>query len=252
MKQLGRHIELINSAKTPEEAFDRFVSIMHAHGYDRITYSLVTDHPSLKLPRQHGLATSYPEDWMKFYKENNYMEIDPVTKRCLSSRKPFFWSDVTNCPTIAKPSLQLMNEAEDAGLSDGIGISLCGQTGELVGIGLARSTNHDRNKKKDYDFFSSAYLLSVYFHETFRDLLSKPSKVQITQRENEVLCWASEGKTDEEIAAILNLSLNTVRFHWKKIFKKLEANGRIYAITKAIRLHLITPAFISSTPYQKR
>ena len=251
MKELGRHIELINSATTPEEAFERFVSIMKKHGYDRITYSLVTDHPSLKLPRQHGLATSYPEDWMKFYKENNYMDIDPVTRRCLSSRKPFFWSDVTADPAIAKPSLQLMNEAEDAGLTDGIGISLCGQTGELVGIGLAKSSNYDSKKNKDYEFFSGAYLLSVYFHETFRDLLSQPFKVHITQRESEVLCWASEGKTDEEIATILNLSLNTVRFHWKKIFRKLEANGRIYAITKAIRLHLITPALISN-PYQKR
>ena len=249
MKELGQHIELINSAKTPEEAFERFVSIMKAHGYDRITYSLVTDHPSLKLPRQHGLATSYPEDWMKFYKENNYMDIDPVTRRCLSSRKPFFWSDVTADPSIAPRSLQLMNEAEEAGLADGIGISLSGRTGELVGIGLAKSSNYESKKSKDYQFFSGAYLLSVYFHETFRDLLSQPSKVHLTEREKEVLCWASEGKTDEEIATILNLSLNTVRFHWKKIFKKLEANGRIYAITKAIRLHLITPAMIT-TPYQ--
>lgn len=250
MKELGRHIELINSSKTPEEAFDRFVSIMKSHGYDRVTYSLVTDHPSLKLPRQHGLATSYPEDWMKFYKEKNYMEIDPVTKRCLSSRKPFFWSDVTDCPEIAEPSLQLMHEAEDAGLTDGIGISLIGQPGELIGIGLARSSKQD-GKTKDHDFFSAAYLLSVYFHETFRDLLSNPFKVELTAREKEILSWASEGKRDEEIADILNLSLNTVRFHWKKIFRKLDANGRIYAITKAIRLQLITPSLVS-TPYLKR
>jgi DNA-binding CsgD family transcriptional regulator len=250
MRELGRHIELINSSKTPEEAFDRFVSIMRGHGYDRVAYSLVTDHPSLKLPRQHGLATSYPEDWMKFYQEKNYMEIDPVTKRCLSSRKPFFWSDVTDHPEIAKPSLQLMNEAEEAGLTDGIGISLMGRPGELVGIGLARTSNLDGKKKKDYDFFSGAYLLSVYFHETFRDLLSDPVKVEITPREKEILCWASEGKTDDEISMILNLSMNTVRFHWKKIFKKLEANGRIYAITKAIRLQLVTPGSICN-PYQK-
>lgn len=251
MKSLEQYIELINSSKTPEEAFERFSSIMKKYGYDRVSYSLVTDHPSLELPRQHGLATSYPEDWMKFYKKNNYMEIDPVTRRCLSSRKPFFWSDVIADPKIPLPSLQLMNEAEDAGITDGIGISLCGQTGELVGIGLARSVNHDRNKKKDYMFFSGAYLLSVYFHETFRDLLSKPLKVQITQREAEILCWASEGKTDEEIAIILNISLNTVRFHWKKVFKKLAANGRVYAITKAIRLQLITPTFVGN-PYRNR
>lgn len=90
MRNLEQYIELINSSKTPDEAFLRFSSIMKKYGYDRVAYSLVTDHPSLNLPRQHGLATSYPEDWMKFYREKNYMTIDPVTRRCLDSRKPFF------------------------------------------------------------------------------------------------------------------------------------------------------------------
>lgn len=252
MKKLERYIERINASQTPEEAFGRFCSIMREYGYDRIAYSLVTDHPSLGLPRQHGLATSYPEDWMKFYKEKNYMAIDPVTRRCLTSRKPFFWSEVTHHPDTSKPAFQLMKEAEEVGVSDGIGISLCGQTGELVGIGLAKeATKSDRHEQKDYKFLAGAYLLSVYFHETFRDMLSKPLKIEITKRESEILCWAAEGKTDDEISTILNISMNTVRFHWKKIFRKLDANGRVYAITKAIRLQLITPTFVGN-PYQKR
>jgi hypothetical protein len=52
-------IELIHSAKTPEEAFSYFCRILERCGYDRITYSLVTDHPSLGLPKQHGLALPF-------------------------------------------------------------------------------------------------------------------------------------------------------------------------------------------------
>ncbi len=250
MKTLEQYIELINSATSPEEAFSRFCSILKGHGYDRIAYSLVTDHPSLGLPRQHGLATSYPEDWMKYYKQQNYMEIDPVTRRCLTSRKPFFWTDVTNAPDIAPPSFQLMKEADEAGVSDGIGISLRGHSGELVGVGLARNATKCPRETKDYEFLAAAYLLSIYFHETFRDMLSKPLRVELTTRQREVLCWAAEGKTNEEIAMILNISGNTVRFLWKQIFKALEANSRAYAITKAMRLHLITPAFVAS-PYPR-
>ena len=248
MQNLEQYIEQINTAQSPEQAFERFCSIMNKHGYDRIAYSLVTDHPSLGLPKQHGLATSYPEDWMKHYRENNYMEIDPVTRRVLNSRKPFFWTDVTDNPELFAPSMQLMNEAQEAGVSDGIGISLCGQSGELVGIGLARNAP---SKGKDYAFLAGDYLLTVYFHETYRDMMSKPLKVKMTSRESEVLCWAAEGKTDDDISMLLNISKNTVRFHWKKIFLKLEANGRQYAITKAIRLQLITPSFVSN-PYHKR
>ena len=40
-------------------------------------------------------------------------------------------------------------------------------------------------------------------------------------REEEILLWASEGKSDEDIADILTINVNTVRFHWKNIFEKL-------------------------------
>ena len=246
MDKLEQYIEQINASKTPEEAFDGFCSVMNKYGYSRIAYSLVTDHPSLGLPRQHGLATSYPEDWMKFYTEKDYMKIDPVVKQVLKSRKPFFWSDLTEAPDIYKPSLTLMNEAEEAGIHDGIGISLCSQAGEIVGVGLARD---DDSKGKDCQFLAAAYLLSVYFHETYRDLLSQNTKPILTTRETEVLSWAAEGKTDHEISDILKISTNTVRFHWKNIFRKLNAKGKVYAVAKAIRLELISPDFVSN-PYQ--
>ena len=248
MKNLGQYIERINTSSDPDQAFDNFRIIMEGHGYERIAYSLVTDHPSLGLPRQHGLATSYPEDWMKFYKAKNYAEVDPVTQTILSSRKPFFWSDFVNDPGIAPSSLKLMKEAEDSGVTDGIGISLTGQGNELVGVGLARKS---AMKENDLSVLSGAYLLSVYFHETYRAMLGRPTKIELTVRETEILSWAAEGKTDDDIAAILTISQNTVRFHWKKIFRKMDANGRIYAITKAIRLNLITPAFVGN-PYQNR
>ena len=65
MKDLERYVERIVNSQTTQEAFDTFCDAMRHHGYDRIAYSLVNDHPSLGLPSQHGLATSYPEDWMK-------------------------------------------------------------------------------------------------------------------------------------------------------------------------------------------
>lgn len=174
------------------------------------------------------------------------MGVDPVVKQVMTSRKPFFWDDLIKGPDIAKPATVFMHEASDAGVGDGIGIPLCGISGEIVGIGLARSSVPS-SPERNFEFLAEAYLLSVYFHETFRDMLSEPYKVNLTGREHEVLSWAAEGKTDEEISMLLCISSHTVRFHWKNIFKKLQANGRIYAVTKAIRLQLIVPHTIRSS-----
>ena len=118
-----------------------------------------------------------------------------------------------------------------------------GVGGEISGIGLARSDKMDEGD--DYEFMASAHLLSTYFHETYRYLILKERPdLSMTEREYDILCWAAEGKNNEDIAAILNISANTVRFHWKNIFKKLDAHDRIYAVTKAIRLGLIAPRLL--------
>jgi len=96
-----------------------------------------------------------------------------------------------------------------------------------------------------------AYLLSTCLHETYRDLFIKAARAALSRREHDVLSWGAEGKTDEEISMILSIIVNTVRFHWKNIFRKLAANGRTYAITKALRQQIITPTSIRA-PYQKR
>ena len=253
MKDLERYVERIVTSQTKEEAFEAFCDAMRQHGYDRIAYSLVNDHPSLGLPSQHGLATSYPEDWMKYYAARKFSLIDPVTRQVLTSRTPFFWSDVTAKLDRRLPSLQMMDEAADAGLGDGIGISLRGEGPELVGIGIARSSlpASERNKPQDYNFLGGAYLLSTCLHETYRDLTIKSARAALSTREHDIVSWGAEGKTDPEIGIILNITVNTVRFHWKNIFRKLAANGRTYAITKALRQQIIIPASIR-TPCQNR
>lgn len=247
-QDLGSCIELIKSAATSEEAFDKYCSVMAASGYDQVTYSLVTDHPSLQLPRQHGLATSYPSEWMEYYNEKHYMDVDPVVERVLTSSAPFFWRDIMLDKRIADRSLRMMQEAGDAGLNDGIGFPLHGQPGEIVGVGIARSSPTGENES--YAFLASTYLISTFFHATYRQLLTshKTNRPAMTEREKDVLLWASEGKTDIEIGIILGITFHTVRFHWRRIFYKLGVKGRNYAITKAIRLNLISPVIIRVQP----
>lgn len=242
-KDLGNCIELINSAQTSEEAFQRFSSIMSGYGYERVAYSLITDHPSLALPKQHGLATSYPLHWMKYYQENQYLKRDPVVLGVLKSRTPFFWDDLKKDPDIPQSSFEILDQGSESGVKDGIAIPLFGHPGEIVGLGLARK---DSEKGRDYEFMAHALLLSTFFHEKYRGLIESPIASKITAKERDVLSWAAEGKTDEEIATILNLSVYTVRWHWRKIFLKLEANGRLYCIAKAIMMGLVIPGYVGT------
>lgn len=49
---------------------------------------------------------------------------------------------------------------------------------------------------------------------------------ELTEREGQVLVQASNGATDKEIAAALNISLNTVKTHIRNILAKLHVSTR--------------------------
>jgi two-component system nitrate/nitrite response regulator NarP len=57
----------------------------------------------------------------------------------------------------------------------------------------------------------------------------------LTRRELEVLSDLSSGRTNKQIARDLGVSLNTVKFHVRNLFQKLEVNSRSQAISLYLR-----------------
>jgi DNA-binding CsgD family transcriptional regulator len=63
--------------------------------------------------------------------------------------------------------------------------------------------------------------------------------LNLSKRELEVLELIAEGLSNQEIAARLFVSLNTIKTHSSRIFEKLDVKRRTQAIEKAKRLNLI-------------
>ena len=78
-------------------------------------------------------------------------------------------------------------------------------------------------------------LLPTDRHESEAGDLQEP----LTAREKEVLALLAEGAGNKEIAAKLNISENTAKFHVSSILGKLGATTRTEAVTRGYRLGLI-------------
>lgn len=63
--------------------------------------------------------------------------------------------------------------------------------------------------------------------------------VSLTSREKEILLWVKEGKSTWEISSILGISRDTVKFHMKNIFRKLNTTSRSQAVAAAFGNGLI-------------
>lgn len=64
-------------------------------------------------------------------------------------------------------------------------------------------------------------------------------KLEITERESEVLHWIANGKTNREIAEILGMSPRTVNKHLEQLFPKLGVENRTAAAGVALRIQAV-------------
>ncbi|WP_137718386.1 response regulator transcription factor [Methylobacillus flagellatus] len=74
-------------------------------------------------------------------------------------------------------------------------------------------------------------------HTAERLNTSNTQSSSLTDRETQVMEWISEGKTNGEIASILAISHNTVKFHVQNILNKLNVFNRIQALSAWQRMH---------------
>ena len=64
----------------------------------------------------------------------------------------------------------------------------------------------------------------------------------LTPREREVLVLIARGLTNREIASSLNVSLETIKTHVKRIFTKIGVHDRAQAVIAAYEARLVAPA----------
>ncbi len=70
----------------------------------------------------------------------------------------------------------------------------------------------------------------------------KPSPApdaELSDREIQILRWARDGKSNQEIGSILSISPLTVKNHMQRILRKLQASNRTQAVSKAMALKLL-------------
>ncbi len=81
-------------------------------------------------------------------------------------------------------------------------------------------------------------LASVQTIETVSDAQALSKALELSPREGEVLAWVAYGKSNNDVAAILELSPRTITKHLEQVYRKLGVENRTSAATLALKVLL--------------
>lgn len=62
------------------------------------------------------------------------------------------------------------------------------------------------------------------------------NQLHLTRREDEILFWITQGKSDDVMATLCGISPRTVHKHVENIYKKLGVETRTSAMLKALEI----------------
>lgn len=135
---------------------------------------------------------------------------------------------------------RLIMNAADYGASAGITVP-CWSSGTRWGFSTFSS-----NRTHDLEDVRNLAPILVYLAHCLHSIADRLTRVtsqriQLSERERDILSWSAMGKTSWEISVLTGISEHTVNYHLSNASRKLGVRGRRAAVAKAIMSGLIFP-----------
>ncbi|PCH63351.1 MAG: hypothetical protein COC19_01120 [SAR86 cluster bacterium] len=207
--------------------------------------------PSITLADSTSID-NYPQSWSRLYEEDKLVDSDPVIACCIRKNTSVRWDKVESLDEYCLDNQREFRKlARRHGLNSGFSIPLWAPGGEFAMLSLASTK---QACEMDLIFAHSLPFAHQFAHYLFEAVQLNQSKLQqskssanssLTNREQECLSWACEGKTTKEIAEIVGIGERTVVFHINHFVKKLGASNRQHAVAKASFYGLVRPSAVA-------
>ena len=175
-------------------------------------------------------------EWLKHYRVSQLAEDDPLVKAALQSQRPISWKDASKLAIKIDASAfrnsEFRKHAKASGLENGYIFSKRSQyVNQALAVKAVTTGSRPITERQ-------GQMLNILLPHLNEILIRQgfSTAADPSSREQEVLRWATAGKSNWEVAQILNISERTVKFHLRNIYRKLEVNNRSHAVAEAIRL----------------
>jgi len=185
----------------------------------------------------HVLLDAWPKQWSERYFSNGYLYRDPTIQLVNRGNAPFLRSEIDQVCRVCRVGRRVMEEATEFKLRKGLTIPFVTLERQAVGFSVAgEKLDPDPHDRLAFQFVA-AYAFGCA--AGLADGKRNSSPARLSPRQQDVLRWASEGLTVDEIADHLHISRNTADTHLRLVRERLGVTSTIQAVAEAFRLGLI-------------
>ncbi|MBO6719371.1 MAG: hypothetical protein JJ913_15550 [Rhizobiaceae bacterium] len=252
MERVERFITALAACATTEEIVKLFSATIREigyHGFD--AYSFAAD--TINNVGQSGnfAVCDYDRQVITDYVRKGWMQMCPTIEETARGKVPYdYVAFLARCPPNGsvrwqKLTLKLFGvrhawlvPLSTVTVNKGVTVYLRGRGPETEEMFM--STRHEIHLLASYLMDA----LDVTQGAQPRIFTAVPANgkgaPEITPREIDCLHWAARGKSNREIGEILGISENTVHFHLKNVYRKLDVTSRSRAVVAALQAGIIS------------
>lgn len=179
----------------------------------------------------------YPEEWRKTYLRERLYLSDPLARRAVHFTRPHFWSETSSLPELTPDERRYISLVSRENLGEGIGVPVFGPAGRNGYAALGFGTPERPPGDEVLELQAACQMGHLAYCRLL--LRALPREINLSAREKEILRWVARGRTNTQIAEVLQLSRNTVETYIRRCFEKLDVNDRVSAALRGMALGMV-------------
>ena len=218
--------------------FEEFSAFTKSLGFSGTLIGHVVNPAFNNVEYDDLMLTDWSSEFQRRWRDQNYMFHDPILKYAMINRSAFNWSTAYTHAT--RFGQKILDESRDFQMAEGLAIPVSMGANPLGMVSLVGSAD-------ELSVREMAGLELVSIHACNRLLkiatfdYGQEKEVSLTPREVDVLHYVAGGKTNWEIAHILEISEYSIKDHLLNARRKLDAANRAHSVMLGMRGgHIIT------------
>ncbi len=229
-------LESLNRRTTIDGVIDAVAQAAARYGFQYFCFNALSD--PQRGSEAVTLANRLPRGLRSVYVKERYVEVNPVSRFCRQTDRPFIWKDAPYDAEREPRAAAFVGCVTDFGLSEGLVFPIADAQRAVGFVWMAGVPANAVGPD-----LPLLHLLALCAFDRINRLRVPASNAYapLTTRERDVLAWVAQGKSAWEIGMILGIAKRTVDEHVSAACRKLNAGNRTQAVVAALRERLIAP-----------